>query len=76
MTILPQAMINVRGVDKLRAGIDTEVQAAVSSVARQLGDNGRVLRQRPRARSPSSGSWSRRPPTRRRRPTRSSWRRR
>jgi len=43
MTILPQAMINVRGVDKLRAGIDTEVQAAVSSVARQLGDNGRVL---------------------------------
>lgn len=43
MTILPQAMINVRGVDKLRAGIDTEVQAAVSSVARQLGDTGRVL---------------------------------
>jgi phosphoglucosamine mutase len=43
MTILPQVMINVRGVDKLRAGIDTEVQAAVSSVARQLGDNGRVL---------------------------------
>ncbi len=43
MTILPQAMINVRGVDKLRAGIDAEVQAAVSSVARQLGDNGRVL---------------------------------
>ena len=43
MTVLPQVMINVRGVDKLRAGIDTEVQAAVSSVARQLGDNGRVL---------------------------------
>ncbi|MFT3889211.1 MAG: phosphoglucosamine mutase [Arachnia sp.] len=43
MTALPQVMINVRGVDKLRAGIDPDVQAAVSSVSRQLGDNGRVL---------------------------------
>jgi len=43
MTVLPQVMINVRGVDKLRAGIDTEVQSAVSAAARTLGDNGRVL---------------------------------
>lgn len=43
MTVLPQVMINVRGVDKLRAGIDTEVQAAVTSAARELGDTGRVL---------------------------------
>jgi len=43
MTVLPQVMINVRGVDKLRAGIDTEVQSAVSAAARTLGDDGRVL---------------------------------
>ncbi|QXT62110.1 phosphoglucosamine mutase [Tessaracoccus palaemonis] len=43
MTVLPQVMINVRGVDKLRAGIDTEVQSAVSAAARALGDDGRVL---------------------------------
>jgi len=43
MTVLPQVMIDVRVVDKLRAGIDTEVQSAVSAAARTLGDNGRVL---------------------------------
>lgn len=43
MTVLPQVVLNVRGVDKLRAGIDTEVQAAVSAAARQLGNTGRVL---------------------------------
>lgn len=43
MRIMPQVMVNVRGVDKLRAGIDTEVQAAVSKAAQELGDNGRVL---------------------------------
>lgn len=43
MTILPQVVVNVRGVDKLRAGIDTEVQAAVGRAAQQLGENGRVL---------------------------------
>lgn len=43
MTVLPQVVLNVRGVDKLRAGIDTEVQAAVSQAAQELGNNGRVL---------------------------------
>ena len=43
MTELPQVVINVRGVDKLRAGIDTGVQAEVSAAARELGDTGRVL---------------------------------
>lgn len=43
MTVLPQVVVNVRGVDKLRAGIDTEVQAAVSKAAQELGDQGRVL---------------------------------
>ena len=43
MTVLPQVVINVRGVDKLRAGIDTEVQAAVAAAGRQLGETGRVL---------------------------------
>ncbi|HMR50480.1 MAG TPA: phosphoglucosamine mutase [Arachnia sp.] len=43
MEILPQVVINVRGVDKLRAGLDQEVQQAVSAAARRLGDTGRVL---------------------------------
>lgn len=43
MEVLPQVVINVRGVDKLRAGIDNEVQATVSAAARELGDTGRVL---------------------------------
>jgi phosphoglucosamine mutase len=43
MTRLPQVMINVRGVDKLRAGSDLEIKAAVSAAARRLGDSGRVL---------------------------------
>lgn len=43
MEILPQNIINVRGVDKLRAGIDQEVQQAVSAASRRLGDTGRVL---------------------------------
>lgn len=43
MTRLPQVMINVAGVNKARAGIDPAVNAAVSEVARELGDNGRVL---------------------------------
>ena len=33
----------MRGVDKLRAGIDNEVQQAVTAAARHLGDGGRVL---------------------------------
>ncbi len=43
MTELPQVVINVRGVDKLRAGIDKEVQGAVTAAAQELGDTGRVL---------------------------------
>lgn len=43
MEILPQVVINVRGVDKLRAGIDQDVQQAVSAAAQRLGDSGRVL---------------------------------
>jgi phosphoglucosamine mutase len=43
MTRLPQVMINVRGVDKLRAGSDLEIKAAVSAATRRLGDSGRVL---------------------------------
>ncbi|MDO5676851.1 MAG: phosphoglucosamine mutase [Propionibacteriaceae bacterium] len=43
MTELPQVVINVRGVDKLRAGIDTGVQAEVTAAARELGTTGRVL---------------------------------
>ncbi|MDG3548614.1 hypothetical protein P8R50_12190, partial [Methanobacterium formicicum] len=43
MTRLPQSLINVRGVDKLRAGIDPDVNKAVSDVNHQLGDTGRVV---------------------------------
>ena len=43
MTVLPQVVINVRGVDKLRAGIDNEVQSAVTAAAKRLGNTGRVL---------------------------------
>ncbi len=43
MTVMPQALINVRGVDKLRAGIDNEVNHAVAEASRRLGREGRVL---------------------------------
>lgn len=43
MEVMPQALINVRGVDKLRAGIDNEVNRAVSEASQRLGDSGRVL---------------------------------
>ena len=43
MTRLPQVMVNVSGVNKVRAGIDPEVSAAVSAASRELGDAGRVL---------------------------------
>lgn len=43
MTVLPQALINVRGVDKLRAGLDNDVNRAVAEASQQLGDSGRVL---------------------------------
>lgn len=43
MTRLPQAMVNVKGVDKLRAGIDTEIQSAVAAANHELGTSGRVV---------------------------------
>ncbi len=43
MERMPQVLINVPGVDKLRAGIDPEVTAAVTAASRELGDSGRVL---------------------------------
>ncbi len=43
MTRLPQALINVRGVDKLRAGMDPEVNKAVADANQTLGDTGRVV---------------------------------
>lgn len=43
MTRLPQVMVNVRGVDKARAGIDPEVTSAVTAANRDLGSTGRVL---------------------------------
>ena len=43
MTRLPQAMINVKNVDKLRASLDKGVLRAVAAVEEELGDTGRVL---------------------------------
>ncbi len=43
MTRLPQTMINVKDVDKLRAGIDPQIQSAVSAANKELGDGGRVV---------------------------------
>jgi phosphoglucosamine mutase len=43
MTRLPQVLINVRGVDKSRAGDSPELAAAVESAEAELGETGRVL---------------------------------
>ena len=43
MSRLPQTMINVKGVDKLRAGIDPQIQSAVSAANKELGTGGRVV---------------------------------
>ncbi|WP_394277075.1 phosphoglucosamine mutase [Luteococcus sp.] len=43
MTRLPQVLINVRDVDKLRAGIDPQIQSSVSAANKELGDTGRVV---------------------------------
>ncbi|CAN5845016.1 phosphoglucosamine mutase [soil metagenome] len=43
MTALPQVLVNVRGVDKARAGDDPDVVAAVDAAAAELGNQGRVL---------------------------------
>ncbi len=43
MTRMPQALINVSGVDKNRAQIDAVVTKAVEEAEAELGDTGRVL---------------------------------
>ncbi|HWV48366.1 MAG TPA: phosphoglucosamine mutase [Microbacterium sp.] len=43
MTVYPQVLTNVRGVDKDRVAEDAEVQDAVRAVEQALGDTGRVL---------------------------------
>ena len=43
MTRLPQVMINVPEVNKVRAGLDPVLQQAVTAASRELGDTGRVL---------------------------------
>ena len=56
MTVLPQVVINVRGVDKLRAGIDAEVQQAVTAAAR-IWVPPAACCCAPPAPSPSCASW-------------------
>ncbi|GAA1136449.1 phosphoglucosamine mutase [Kribbella jejuensis] len=43
MTRLPQVLVNVKNVDKNRAGTDPTVQTAVAEATTRLGDTGRVL---------------------------------
>jgi phosphoglucosamine mutase len=43
MTRLPQVLVNVKNVDKSRAGTDPAVQSAVAEATARLGDTGRVL---------------------------------
>lgn len=43
MTVFPQVMINVSGVDRTRASTDEVLAAAVADVSAELGDSGRVL---------------------------------
>jgi phosphoglucosamine mutase len=43
MTRLPQVLVNVKNVDKTRAGTDPAVQTAVAEATNRLGDTGRVL---------------------------------
>lgn len=42
-TVFPQVLENVRVKDKAVAQADSDVQAAVSKVAQELGDSGRIL---------------------------------
>lgn len=42
-TIYPQVLLNVRGVDRHRAGDDAVLLAAVAAAELELGDTGRVL---------------------------------
>ena len=43
MTTLPQVMINVPNVDKMRAGVDPEITRAVTQANNTLGMSGRVV---------------------------------
>ncbi|WP_169580780.1 MULTISPECIES: phosphoglucosamine mutase [Microbacterium] len=43
MTVYPQVLVNVKGVDRSRANDDETVSAAVAAAAAELGDSGRVL---------------------------------
>jgi phosphoglucosamine mutase len=43
MTRLPQVLINVRGVDKAKAGSSPELAAAIAEAEAELGETGRVL---------------------------------
>jgi phosphoglucosamine mutase len=43
MTRFPQVLINVKGVDKARAGSSPDIAAAVAEAQADLGDSGRVL---------------------------------
>ena len=43
MTRFPQVLINVKGVDKARAGSSPEIEAAVAEAKLELADSGRVL---------------------------------
>jgi phosphoglucosamine mutase len=43
VTRFPQVLVNVPGVNKARAGIDPEINAAVTEASRKLAGNGRVL---------------------------------
>lgn len=43
MTVYPQVLVNVRGVDHHSLGSDTVIADAVASVEEELGDTGRVL---------------------------------
>lgn len=43
MTVYPQVLVNVRGVDLTRLPSDAAVAAAIAAVESRLGDSGRVL---------------------------------
>jgi phosphoglucosamine mutase len=51
ITIYPQVLVNVTGVDRHRVDSDEGLQQAVAEAERQLGDSGRVL-QRPSGTEP------------------------
>jgi phosphoglucosamine mutase len=43
LTVYPQVLVNVAGVDRERLGSDSEIAEAVRNAERRLGDTGRVL---------------------------------